>query len=55
MIEFFGAFLGALIGVFIPVGICMYRINKDLEKTFKDLVSIASFESTIQMDVKHED
>ena len=54
MIEFIGAFLGALIGVFIPVGICMYKINKDLEKTFKDLVSIASFESTVQMDIKHE-
>lgn len=55
MIEFFGAFLGALIGVFIPVGICMYKIDKDLEKTFKDLVSVGSFNSTIQMDIKHED
>ena len=54
MIEFFGAFLGALIGVFIPVGNCLYKINTDLEKTFKDLVSIASFESTVQMDIKHE-
>ena len=54
MIEFIGAFLGALCGVFIPIGICMYRIGKDMKKTFKELSDLALFTSTVQMDIKHE-
>lgn len=53
MIEFLGAFLGALTGVFITIGVYVYKTNKDLEKTLKDLTSIALLSSTIQMDIKH--
>ena len=55
MIEFIGAFLGALCGVFIPVGILMYKVNIDIKKKFKELTDIAMFTSTVQMDIKHED
>lgn len=54
MIEFIGAFMGALCGVFIPVGIFLYKINKDMKKSFKDLTNMLCFESVLQMDIKHE-
>lgn len=54
MVEFIGAFLGALCGVFIPVGIVMYKVYIDMKKYAKELVDIAMFTSTVQMDIKHE-
>lgn len=54
MVEFIGAFLGALCGVFIPVGIFMYEVRMDMKKHFKELTDIAMFTSTVQMDIKHE-
>ena len=53
MVEFIGAFLGALCGVFIPVSIVMYKIYIDTKKQAKELAD-AMFSSTIQMDIKHE-
>ena len=53
MIEFIGAFLGALIGVCIPIGITMYKINESVKKSFKDAIALMSLQSTIQMDIKH--
>lgn len=55
MIEFIGAFLGALCGVFIPVGIVMYKVNIDIKKKFKELTDMYMFTRTVQMDIKHED
>jgi hypothetical protein len=54
MVEFIGAFLGALCGVFIPVGIVMYKVHVDIKKQFKELTNIAMLTSTVQMDIKHE-
>ena len=54
MVEFIGAFLGALCGVFIPVGIVMYKVHMDIKKELKKLTDIAMFTSTVQMDIKHE-
>lgn len=54
MVEFIGAFLGALCGVFIPVGIFTYKVNIDIKKQFKELTDIAMLTSTVQMDIKHE-
>ena len=54
MVEFIGAFLGALCGVFIPVGIFTYKIDIDMKKQLKELTDIAMFTSTVQMDIKHE-
>ena len=53
MIEFIGAFLGALCGVFIPVGIAMYKINESVKKSLKDTIALMSLQSTVQMDIKH--
>ena len=55
MVEFIGAFLGALCGVFIPIGIFMYKVHVDMKKKLKELIDIAKFTSTVQMDIKHED
>ena len=54
MVEFIGAFLGALCGAFIPVGIVMYRTYIDIKKQFKEFTDIAMFTSTGRLDVKHE-
>ena len=54
MIEFIGAFLGALCGVFIPIGIVMYKVRMDIKKKLEELTKITMFESTVQMDIKHE-
>ncbi len=54
MIEFVGAFLGALCGVFIPVGIFLYRLNNSIKKSFKELLDITMFTQSVQMDIKHE-
>ena len=54
MVEFIGAFLGALCGVFIPVGIVMYKVKVDIKKQLKELTDIAILTSTVQMDIKHE-
>ena len=55
MIEFIGAFLGALCGVFIPVGIFMYKVYVDTKKKLKELIDTSMLTSTVQMDIKHED
>ena len=54
MIEFIGAFLGALCGVFIPVGIFMYKVYIDTKKKLKELIDTSMLTSTVQMDIKHE-
>ena len=54
MVEFIGAFLGALCGAFIPVGIFMYKVYIDINKKLKELTGITMFSSTVQMDIKHE-
>ena len=54
MIEFIGAFLGALCGVFIPIGIFMYKVYIDTKKKLKELVDMYTFTRTVQMDIKHE-
>ena len=55
MVEFIGAFLGALCGVFIPIGIFMYKVHIDMKKKLKELVDMYMFTRTVQMDIKHED
>ena len=55
MVEFIGAFLGALCGVFIPVGIFIYKVYIDTKKKFKELIDTSMFTRTVQMDIKHED
>ena len=54
MIEFFGAFLGAIAGVFIPTGIFLYYANKKIKTSLKDFKNTFLFESVLQMDIKHE-
>ena len=53
MVESIGAFLGASCGVFIPVGIFMYKVYIDIKKQIKELTDIAMFSSMVQMDIKH--
>ena len=54
MIEFLGAFLGALTGVCITIGVYTYKTSKDLEKALNDLTSIALLSSAIKWKIKAE-